>query len=91
MDLELISAGDYMNLKKETQIDFYHIHSVKKTNGEWREILGEKFSGKNLQRLVELDENLLKKLGEEILKNGVEENRFKVTIEEGSNYEILIK
>ena len=91
MDLEFITAGDYMDLKKEIQIDFHHIHSVKKTNGEWKEILGDKFAGKNLKRIFELDENVIKRLGEEVLQNGTEENRFRVTMDDGSNYEISIK
>ena len=101
MDLEFLTAGDYMEAcpecggmvdeEEKIQIDFHHIHSLKKTNSEWSEILGEKFTGKNLKRLVEIDENLLKKLGEEILKHGKEENRFRVTMKDGGNYEILIK
>tara|TARA_X000000950_G_C13663018_1_gene556747 strand:- start:283 stop:582 length:300 start_codon:yes stop_codon:yes gene_type:complete len=99
MDLKFTTAGEYMStctscggkIEEKIQIDFHHIHSVRKTSSEWKEILGEKFSGKNLKRLVELDENLLKKLGKEILENGAEENRFRVTTEEGGDYEILIK
>lgn len=101
MDLKFTTAGDYMNAcpdcggivdqEEKIQIDFHHIHSLTKTTSQWREILGEKFHGKNLKRLVELDENLLKVLGEEILQSGIEENRFRVTMEEGGNYEILIK
>ena len=101
MDLRFTSAGDYMKAcpdcggitddEEKIQIEFHHIHSMKKSASEWQEILGEKFSGKNLKRIFELDENVLKDLGEEILENGVEENRFRVTIAEGGNYEVLIK
>ena len=84
-------CGGLVDDEEEIQIDFHHIHSLTKKSSEWRKILGEKFQGKNLKRLVELDENLLKTLGEETLQNGVEENRFRVTMDDGSNYEILIK
>ena len=101
MDLKFTTAGDLMKAcpdcggmadeEEKIQIEFHHIHSMKKSASEWQKILGEKFSGKNLKRIFELDENVLKALGEDILENGIEENRFRVTMEEGGNYEILIK
>ena len=84
-------CGGFFEEEDEIQIEFHHIYSLKKKTSDWKAILGDKFAGKNLKRIFELDENVIKRLGEEVLQHGLEENRFRVTMDDGSNYEILIK
>ena len=47
-------CGGLLDEGEEIQIEFHHIHSMKKSNTEWQKTLGEKFSGKNLKRIFEL-------------------------------------
>ena len=64
MDLEFLRAGDYIeacpdcggvsDVEEKIQISFHHIHTLTKPTSEWQKILGEKFQGKNLKRLIEL-------------------------------------
>ena len=76
--------------KEEIQIEFHHIRSITKSPGEWKEILGERFSEDNIKRIFELDENVLKRLGEEILESDTGENRFRAVLRDDGQFRAVL-